>query len=517
MIVSRRATVLMAFLLSLSLVYVEMGRAEIVAATLYPGSAQVTERASVVLGSHVPDQQRALIFLPPRADPQTLSVRVTQGKGRILDLSWRRVLREDQERVKILQERMEAQRREREVLESRRLSLEAAVGFWQGLRMVESSTPKAASDMALAVAANVERLHQDTFAVARRIEEADRLLAQLKAELEQARGASREAWEVALLVSGATDANLPLEYEYTVADSGWSPVYRVNALPGDKRVDVTMDAQVWQRTGQDWRNVQLSLATLPSHGPIAPPALRPWIIQPMPPARPMPEPRVGKMLTMEMSSADMAEPARAMTERATYRVWDLGRQSIQTGTTQRLRILHHGLEASFTYLVRPAQGERAFLRAEAVSREFLDLPPGEALLMVDDGVLAKTGFSFAGREQTIFFGFDPLVTAQARLLEHQSGEHGIMARSQTQTWRWQVVIRNAKGYPVDVRMEEPRPQVRDERIKLNRQFDPQPVDDPDEPHLIVWKMTLPANSERTVSWGLRLEAPTTLELDLGWR
>lgn len=513
----RTCSLLAALVSALCMVFAGNASAEVISAMLYPDSAQVTERAAPSLSSDTGGQRRATIVLPPQADPQTVSVQVLQDKGRVLDLSWRRVLREDKERVKALQERLDALRVERNGLESRRLGLDATVGFWKGLDMEGSPTPQAASDMASAVAGNVERLHKDIFTVAKQIEEMDRRLAQLKAELEQARGGSREIWEVTLLVADASGSTLPLEYTYTLLDSGWSPVYRVNALPGGKRIDISMDARIWQRSGQDWREARISLATIPPHGPIAPPELPEWIIQPVPDVRPMLAPRAGKTMAREMLTTDMAESAPAMVERSTYRVWDMGKLALPTGPEQRVRIRDFPLEAAFTYLVRPSQGERAYLRAEAKAQEALDLPPGEALLMVDGGVLAKAGFSFAGSEQTIFLGGDPLVTAEARLLERQGGERGFIGKDRTHVWKWRIIVKNAKGYPVDVRVEEPKPQVRDERIKLKFQSEPEPVADPDEPWLLVWRLPVPSNAEKSVTWGLRLEAPAGMELDLGWR
>lgn len=491
--------------------------AEIVSATLYPDSAQVMERAAPPLSNKSGGQRRATITLPPQADPQTISVQVLQEKGRVLDLSWKRGLREDKERVKVLQARLDSLQAERNGLESRRLGLDATVGFWRGLSLEGLSTPQAASNMATAVAGNVERLHKEIFSVARQIEEMDKRLAQLKAELEQARGGSREVWEVNLLVVDAPGATLPLEYTYNLADSGWRPVYRVNALPENKRIDISMDARIWQRSGQDWSTARISLATISPHGPIAPPELPPWVIQPMPAAKPFIEPRAGKAMNREMLAADMTESAPVMIERATYRVWELGALAIPTGPEQRVHIRDFALEAGFTYLVRPSQGEQAYLRAEAKVKEALDLPPGTALLMVDGGVLAKTGFSFAGSEQTIFFGNDPLVTAETRLVERRGGERGFIGKDRTYAWKWRIIIKNAKGYPVDVRVEEPKPQVRDERIKLNFQYEPETLADPDEPWLLVWKLGVPSNAEKSVTWGLRLEAPADMELDLGWR
>lgn len=511
-----RSAILAAFLF-ISLTWIPTALAEVVSVTFYPDAAQVMERASPQLSGEAGNQSRLILLLPPQADPQTVSVQVLQGKGQIRDMSWRRVLREDKERVKALQERIDSVTAERNAVESRRLGLDAAVGFWKGLGMDDSPTPKAASDMASAVAANAERLYRDSFSLARQVEELDRQLARLKAELEQARGGSREVWELSLLIAGTAGPSLPIEYVYTLAGSGWSPVYRVNALPDSKRVDIAMDARIWQRSGQDWRNVQVHLATTRPHGPITPPDLPPWIIQPMPPVQPLPAPLMGKAMTREMQAADMAEAAPAMAERATYRVWDMGKQSVQTGPEQRLRLRDYALQAAFTYLVRPSQGENAYLRAEAVSKDALDLPHGEALLMVDGGVLTKTGFSYAGTKQTIFFGTDPLVTAETRLLESQGGEAGFIGKSRTYVWKWQVIVKNAKSYPVDVRVEEPKPQTRDERIKLTYQFEPKPEADPEDPWLLVWRFAVPTKSEKSLNWGVRLEAPADLELDLGWR
>ena len=86
---------------------------------------------------------------------------------------------------------------------------------------------------------------------------------------------------------------------------------------------------------------------------------------------------------------------------------------------------------------------------------------------------------------------------------------------QTQEWTWRTEIRNAGTSAIRVRLEEPLPQPRDERIRITFQSEPEASDK--TPSEMIWRMEIPEGQKRSLVTTIRLEAPREMDLDLGWR
>jgi hypothetical protein len=210
---------------------------------------------------------------------------------------------------------------------------------------------------------------------------------------------------------------------------------------------------------------------------------------------------------------DAAEPRE--TRQTTYAVWTLGKKTIPAGSRQRLKIREEAWQADFVYLLRPSMTSQAFVQATVKLPEGSEAPSGTATFLIDGGVLGKRPFAFAGHEAILTFGVDPLVTVQQVLLSRKSGEKGLIVDRQTQEWAWRMDIRNAGTAAIRVRLEEPLPQPRDERIKITFQSEPEANEKTTSE--MIWRMEIPAGQKRSLFTTIRLEAPKEMDLDLGWR
>ena len=67
-----------------------------------------------------------------------------------------------------------------------------------------------------------------------------------------------------------------------------------------------------------------------------------------------------------------------------------------------------------------------------------------------------------------------------------------------------------------MRVEEPRPLPRDERIKIELRASPEPLKE-DKQDILAWNATIPAGGESVISLNLKIDAPEDLNVDPGWR
>jgi hypothetical protein len=135
--------------------------------------------------------------------------------------------------------------------------------------------------------------------------------------------------------------------------------------------------------------------------------------------------------------------------------------------------------------------------------------------MMDGAILGKRQFAFAGREGSLFFGADPLVSVKVDLLSRQSGEKTFLADKQTYQWEWRTDIENKRSSTIKIRVEESLPQSRDTRIKLTLKNEPEPS----EQNIAnwIWNLEIAAGQKKSILTTVNLEAPKDMNIDLGWR
>ncbi|MFA5278979.1 MAG: DUF4139 domain-containing protein, partial [Smithellaceae bacterium] len=97
----------------------------------------------------------------------------------------------------------------------------------------------------------------------------------------------------------------------------------------------------------------------------------------------------------------------------------------------------------------------------------------------------------------------------------QSGGARFFSNKQTRRWQWRLEAKNTGNTPVKLRIEEPIPQPRDERIKLTFKHQPEPSEKGEA--VFIWLVDLPALQKKNIETGVELEAPQDMALDFGWR
>ncbi|MDP6542213.1 MAG: mucoidy inhibitor MuiA family protein, partial [Phycisphaerales bacterium] len=79
---------------------------------------------------------------------------------------------------------------------------------------------------------------------------------------------------------------ITIEVTYLVNNASWEPAYSIRATEGGESISIDYDANVSQRTGEDWKDIKLTLSTAQPQRSASPPRILPWFVdvkQPNPP------------------------------------------------------------------------------------------------------------------------------------------------------------------------------------------------------------------------------------------
>ncbi|MBD5641588.1 MAG: DUF4139 domain-containing protein [Desulfovibrio sp.] len=314
----------------------------------------------------------------------------------------------------------------------------------------------------------------------------------------------------------AEGGEVTVDYSYNHDGCGWEAVYDFNTRPNEgerDEIDVRMLAEVWQYTGINWDNTEITLATK-SYGPREPAALPEWVIDSAsrrPQERNAPAPMAIRAMKTE-AAADAAGPVAGVTANtdAIYATWKLAERGLSQGRS-RMQITAAAWKAPLQWLARPSRNSsQVWLMAK------YDLPPNQAWpaglaeYSVNGQNVGTGEFRPRSGEATLYFGADPRVTVTTTDTR-QRGESGLINTSKSWTWGWVYTIHNGHNEPIKVRVERPYPMIVDKEVKISYRNAPEPKVDARE-HSFYWIVDVPANGKTEISHEVTVTSPTKLPL-----
>ncbi|MRR14935.1 MAG: mucoidy inhibitor MuiA family protein [Deltaproteobacteria bacterium] len=487
--------------------------------TFFPNSANVEESAKISPSPAGAGKQQMLIALPAQTDPESLAVSVSgANRLRIEDIQVKQVLRADENRISQLRAQLKKIRNEKKEMHARSQALDIQLQFWQAQTKAKTKTIAEADALAATIGRNSRKILTEKNSIENDLERIEKQIKELQDSITQTAGKNEKAWEAVITLSGSAGQEAVLQYSYILSGCGWQPLYRLEALPASNTVVFSWDAEIWQSTGTDWNPAQIRIATLQPVRTLSPRDLPEWVIRPKTAEVYKSSPRERSApARLNLSDADHTaeESAPVETTHTNYSVWTLGKKTITAGPRQRLKIKEESWPARFVFLARPSLSPQAFLQAGIKLAAPVDVPAGQATFVIDGAVLGKRTFALAGTEADIYFGSTPFVTVTSLTMTDQTGGAKFFQTKQTRQWRWLIEARNDGRTAARVRVEEPIPQPRDERIKLS--FNHQPDPSEKDSAKLVWFLDVPPSQTKRIETGVTMEAPRDMRIDFGWR
>lgn len=411
-------------------------------------------------------------------------------------------------------------------------------GYRQSVRQKEMElnarleTVKANSNLLAAVPAQMssqdmtQRQHQiqeNMPALALEKEKLERDLALVREELSRMPEPGVVGSQIMVLLEPQKEAakTARVNFSYDISMCGWQAVYNFDASPDNSKeeiVDVRLLAEVWQYTGIDWDNTEITLVTSGS-GPRQPWALPDWVIGT---SAPQPKPlalgteHVASKLSDTAAVANFSVKAPPVApvhanSNDVYASWKLSARGLPEGRS-RLQIIADAWKAPLQWLARPSREDnRVWLLAKYVLPPGQAWPSGTAQYNVNGQSVGKGHFNPAGGEATLYFGPDPRVSVRTTFDSSKQGETGIINTSKTWSWAWTYTLTNQHNRPIKVRVERPAPMITNEDITVSYQNKPVAQIDNKE-HLVWWLVDVPGNGKAVIEHGVTIAAPEKLSL-----
>lgn len=478
------------------------------AAHISPNMGLLKVREQVKLSEIGPDLHSFVIHIPASASVQAgFDVFV---RGFSLNSISRKVLLPDGDpagspRGELVRKLREA-RLEKARLEGLQQALNTRMSLWVNQPDKNYDSLPAAKDLEAidaSLAARIPEIHAELSELPEKLRQADQLVQHLQNELSALGGENPQLAEITVTVTGraAPGQQAVAEYSYFSYNCGWYPSYSFDADPIKGTIVFKQQANIRQSSGKDWNGVELSLSTKALDFRLQPNPLGVWNLRREEPER---DTRMAKSAApvMEMSAMEMDDAGAAnyaprqqpvSLELGAHREWKIGKVNLSGRTPAGIELERRDWKGDFYYTLRPSREEAAYLTAKVNLDEAVELAPGEAIFVVD-GRLAGylNNFRAGGKELELFFGKDDMISVEAQDLVSMRGQERFILKTNTYNWHWKFIVKNMRSRAVQVRVEDPIPQVRDASIKLKVESSPKAGEDF---RAYFWENTIPAGGE----------------------
>jgi len=523
--------------------------AKIARVTVYADRAEVVRRFAATL----PAGEHTLVFDSLPGDTDLSSVRATgQGAFSLVDIRTETIqtlevpdaqVRSLMASLKVEQVRLQEVAQAQTRNAQRRSSLDKVLGRLTAVGKESANPDLDPAKWGAYLAYHVEslaKLDQETLELKGREDVLRAEIGRMERELNQLNGNRTKSRNVARVKVEVKQAGAQeLELSYVVAGPSWSPRYDVRADTIAKKLTVAYQAQVRQRTGEDWRGVTLRLSTAQPGVGGREPELAPWALRKAEPVVPT------GLVLMDEGGVTAAKPGAPAAVRRGARIADkqeldavalggvsvsaaappmeLATATIQAGATAALfqvprpvdipsepksvkvALTEQTFFASFRHSCVPKLSADVYLKAQAVNASDYPFLPGPTAVFLDGAYVAAASMDLvpAGQEFTTFLGVDQSVKVERRVLARREEVSGVFGKKTHRTVHDQLFkVTNGKRADIDLTIADQLPMSNHDAIKVVLE----------EPRYEKDTEALKLNEQKFLEWRLRLGAGDKLDV-----
>lgn len=457
--------------------------------TVFLNKAQVTRDAHTRLEAG--KVSLVLTGLTSQLDPESIQV---AGKGSFVilginhrqnylsELNFPKSLKLLKDSIELLQKQVVLEQSQKEILnkeEQMLLSNQKIGGTNQNLTVAEL---KAMADFYRSRLGDIvtSRMKLDE-----KIKKINERIAKLSTQFNEQNGLlSRNTSEIVINVTSESATQAELEVSYVVTNAGWNAIYDVRAINTKSPIQLSYKANVFQNTGEEWKNVKLRLSTANPNQSGLKPELYSWYLDFYNPIV-YDQNRKGRERTYNaapvkaevarMAEEEVLAPAQSVADFVTNVQTSLNTEfdlSIPYTVSSSSKptvvdIRNYEMKAAYSYSVVPKLDMDAFLMAKATGWEEFSLLPGEANIFFEGTFVANSFIDPNNIKDTlsVSLGRDKRIVVKRDKVKDLTSK-SVMGNLKKENYTWEISIRNTKSDAIKINVEDHVPVSQNSQIEV---------------------------------------------------
>lgn len=345
-----------------------------------------------------------------------------------------------------------------------------------------------------------------------------------------------------LNVSVAKAGNMNFDLMYVIGGAKWYPVYDVRVSPEDKTVELVYYAMISQRTGEDWKDVNLSISTARPNISGTMPSLSAWYLSVYAPqyysddmsslgamksgaamgaGAPVYAKRSAKNKESDGEAGEVEEAAvmleaetATVQTRSTSVVFNVKKSSTipSDNFDHKVTLSIESLKSDFAYSTTPKLAELAYLKGTIENLTDVPFLAGSANIFFGSNFVGTTYINtvIPTEKFSVFLGIDEGIRVKREQVKDYKAEKGLLSKSTKKTFEYKITIESFKKTDEDIVIQDQFPISQDERIKVEAvlpEFDSKEKYTASHPNGIIEK-----KGNGVVEWRLKIKPKEKIEL-----
>lgn len=364
-------------------------------------------------------------------------------------------------------------------------------------------------------------------------------------QLNELQGAGGKAYKTVTVRVASTQAgSLDVAVSYTVPGASWAPNYDARVLSSERAVALSYFGLVRQSTGEDWKDVALTLSTARPNLGGAAPTMNPWSLDVFNAIALREDKIVLSAFKEKAMRANAAAPANAADmQRFTTNVTgaampppeqdaELAQAAIEAGTTsasfkiaspssiasdnapQKVPVATFKLKANPEYLTVPRQLAAAFLTTKVVNTSEFPLLTGAMNVFLDGTFVATSNLRtvMSGEKFDLALGADEGISVKHKRLNKFTEDTGLTGSGKRITYEYLITIQNNKRTTERVNVADQLPVSRNEKIVV-KQIQPDSGElKPTPEGYLKWTLDLKPGEKRELTVKFAVDYPKDVDV-----
>ena len=314
------------------------------------------------------------------------------------------------------------------------------------------------------------------------------------------------------------------DISYTLSQAGWYPVYDIRANDIKNPINLNYNAKVYQSTGVDWKNIELTLATSAPLQFTRKPVFSPWRLIFTP------DYRNDKMKhsnrKYEYSSArgnaaveedaEMGAPPVMIAQNQTSTQFKIKtKYSVPSdGKKHSVSVAEHVIPATYTYYVAAKQDKKAYLLARTTDWYKYNFLPGSANIFFENTFVGNSRINLQGARDTmdISLGVDRgLIVDRKRIEDYCKSK--TFGANKKETIGIQVSIVNNRSSIAEIEVVDQIPISGDNYIKVDLEDSGKAKYD-EKTGRLLWNIKLKAGELKLLTFKYTVEYPKDKRINM---
>jgi uncharacterized protein (TIGR02231 family) len=324
-------------------------------------------------------------------------------------------------------------------------------------------------------------------------------------------------YQIVVTITAKESVSGNMTVNYMVSNAGWSPAYDIRANGVGQPIQLVHKANVYQNTGEDWKNAKLKLSTISPDQNYTKPYLpvlylsyyNPYVYNTVSDAKYKCESMAGGVAgeaerglddynSPALTSVDFTQVNYTMTN-IEYDI-DLVYTIPSDGKSHVVAVQDHKLNAEFYHYLVPRLDKNAFLIARITDWGKLDLLPGNANIYFEGTYVGQTNINTGILSDTLDLALGKdrgLIVERTKSKDENKNE--LIGNNVIKSLTYDIKLKNNKLTALNVIIEDQIPLSQTEEIKV-KPVDYGKAEYAETTGLLKWKLKLAPNQTQTLNF-----------------